>query len=48
MENLRSKDVGVGGFYLPAVYQKEQKQVAAALDDGRIDYADLTNGVSWW
>jgi len=37
-----SNNIGVGGFYLPAVYQKEQKQVAACLDDGRIDYADLT------
>ncbi len=37
-----AKEVGVGGFYLPALYQKNQKQVAAQLAQGEIDYADLT------
>lgn len=36
------KNTGVGGFFLPTVYQKNQKKVAACLDEGKIDYADLT------
>ena len=33
------KDIGVGGFFLPKIYQKG---VATCLDEGKIDYADLT------
>ena len=36
------KDIGVGGFFLPKIYQKDQKGVATCLDEGKIDYADLT------
>lgn len=34
--------VGKGGFYLPKVYEKKQKEIEAALNQGKIDYADLT------
>jgi hypothetical protein len=36
------KEIGVGGFYLPSIYQKNQKQVEAQLAQGDVDYADLT------
>jgi len=38
-----SGDIGVGGFFLPAVYKKQQNNVREALLRGEIDYADLTN-----
>ena len=35
--------VGVGGFYFPRVYTKNETGVLNALDRGDIDYADLTS-----
>lgn len=40
---MPTKEIGVGGFYLPTVYQKNQKHVQAQLAEGDIDYADLTH-----
>ena len=39
---MTQKDIGTGGFYLPTIYQKDQNKVAAQLETGEIDYADLT------
>ena len=36
------QQTGRGGFYFPAIYQKAQRKVEAALERGEIDYADLT------
>jgi len=36
------KNIGVGGFYLPEVYEKDQKKVEEQLANGDIDYADFT------
>jgi Transposase DDE domain len=37
-----SQKIGSGGFYLPILYKKNQKQIEACLEQGEIDYADLT------
>ena len=37
-----SNKVGQGGFFLPDVYTKAQRNIEAALEQGEIDYADLT------
>lgn len=39
---MLSQDIGTDGFYFPVVYQKNQSQVEACLNQGNIDYADLT------
>jgi hypothetical protein len=39
---MKETDIGSGGFYLPEIYQKNQKQVELRLADGDISYADLT------
>lgn len=39
---MRSNVIGNGGFYLPAIYQKAQKEVEYNLSQADIDYADLT------
>jgi len=39
---MSTKEIGVGGFYLPALYQKNQKQIQMQLGAGEIDYADST------
>lgn len=31
-----------GGFYLSKIYQKDQRKIEACLEQGEIDYADLT------
>lgn len=38
-----NSQIGSGGFHLPTIYQKNQKQVEAHLEQGDIDYADLTH-----
>ena len=37
-----SREIGVGGFYLPEIYERNQKATKACLENGEIDYADLT------
>ena len=37
-----SQESGVGGFFLPAIYKKNQAEVESALLRGAIDYADFT------
>lgn len=39
---LSKEEIGVGGFHFPRLYQKNQKQIEKQLNDGNIDYADLT------
>lgn len=39
---MSSQSIGSGGFYHPTIYQKNQKQVEQRLEQGDIDYADLT------
>ena len=34
--------LSTGGFYLPVIYYKDQKYVTSCLNNGEIDYADLT------
>jgi Transposase DDE domain len=41
--DMLQKEVGVGGFYLPKVYKKNQKRIEIRLEQGDIDYADLTH-----
>lgn len=36
------KEVGHGGFYFPAVYEKAQREVEACLERGEIDYAEFS------
>lgn len=33
---------GSDGFYFPKIYQKAQREIEACLEQGEIDYADLT------
>ena len=35
--------IKIGGFYLSALYKKNQQQVESELEQGAIDYADLTS-----
>lgn len=37
-----SKEVGKGGFYLPTIYEKAQRHIEACLEQGEIDYAQLS------
>ncbi len=39
---MMSSVAGVGGFYLPMVYQKSQQKVEFLLSEGKIDYAELS------
>ncbi len=39
---MAKSNVGVGGFYLPTIYQKDQNKVTEYLEKGEIDYADFT------
>lgn len=39
---MMSHEIGVGGFFLPMVYQKKQKKILEQLDKGEIDYAELS------
>ncbi len=40
---MTTKEVGMGGFYLPIIYQKNQARIEELLSQGDIDYADLTH-----
>lgn|SRR3990167_8586812 len=40
---MNSQAVGRGGFFMPTIYKKNQKQIEVQLDQGDIDYADLTS-----
>jgi Transposase DDE domain len=39
---MMSSIAGVGGFYLPMIYQKSQQKVEFLLSEGKIDYAELS------
>jgi Transposase DDE domain len=43
MVKVNSQVIGTGGFYVPVVYKKNQKNVEIRLKQGEIDYADLTS-----
>ena len=40
---MSQRILGEGGFYLPIIYEKNQKYIEAHLEQGDIDYADLTH-----
>lgn len=42
MATINGRKIGTGGFYLPTIYQKNQKYVEGSLEQGEIDYAELT------
>ena len=35
---MQEKEIWVGGFYLPKIYQKDQKQVEAKLEQGEPEF----------
>ena len=39
---MQNEKIKIGGFYLPAIYEKNPKNVESKLEQGEIDYADLT------
>jgi len=39
---VNATKIGRGGFFLPAVYKKAQRDVESALEEAEIDYTDLT------
>lgn len=49
------KNPSIHGFSLPLIYKKNQTQVESCLNEGNIDYADLSQWtfpdefyVLWW
>lgn len=42
MATINGREIGTGGFYLPTIYQKNQRNIEECLERGEIDYAELS------